>query len=35
MIKLTQSICIGVNGVSFPIQAQIKTIKQAQKLTDN
>ena len=35
IIRLTQSIWIGVNGVSFPTQAHINTSIQAQKLTDN
>ena len=35
IIKLTHNICIGVKGVSLPIQAQTNTSIQAQKFTDN
>ena len=35
IIKLTHSIWIGVNGVSFPMQAQTNTKIQAQKFTES
>ena len=35
IIKFTHNIWIGVNGVSLPMHAQIKTIKHAQKFTVN